>query len=46
MTVKDLGYIKINTVNPLHLIINKIDGFIEERIGKKTKSNFSSDESK
>lgn len=35
MTVKDLGYTKINTVNPLHHIINKIDGFIEERIGKK-----------
>ena len=46
MTVKDLGYIKINTVNPLHLIINKIDGFTEERIGKKIESNFSSDESK
>ena len=35
MTVKDLGYIKIDTVNPLHIIINKVDGFIEESIGKK-----------
>ena len=46
MTVKDLGYTKINTVNPLHHIINKIDGFIEERIGKKIESNFSSHEIK
>ena len=30
MTVKDLRYIKINSVNSLYLIINKINGHIEE----------------
>ena len=28
--VKDLGYVKINSVNPLCLIINKINEYIEE----------------
>ena len=28
--VKNLSYIKINSVNPLHLIIDKINGYIEE----------------
>ena len=26
---------KYNSVNPLYLIINKVDGYIEERIGNK-----------
>ena len=36
-----LGYVtkkeeyKINSVNPLHLLIYKIDGFIEEKVGNK-----------
>ena len=30
VTVKDLIYVKINSVNPLYLIINKINEYIEE----------------
>ena len=35
VTVKHLSYAKINSVNPLYLIINKINGYIEERNGNK-----------
>ena len=28
--MKDFDYVKINSVNPLHLIIGKVDGYIEE----------------
>ena len=31
ITVKDSDYIKINSVNPLFLIIDKVDGCIEEK---------------
>ena len=30
VTVKNLSYVKINSVNPLYLIIDQIDGYIEE----------------
>ena len=30
MTVKDSKYIKINSVNPLYLVINKVNGYSEE----------------
>ena len=30
VTVKDLSYATINSVNPLYLIINKINGYLEE----------------
>ena len=30
MTVKNLSYVKINSVNPLYLIIDQIDGYIEK----------------
>ena len=30
MTIKDLSYVEINSVNPLYLIINKINEYIEE----------------
>ena len=30
MTVKNLSRIKINKVNPLYLVIDKINGYIEE----------------
>ena len=30
ITTKNLSYIKINSVNPLYFIINKVDGCIEE----------------
>ena len=35
MTVKDLSYAKINSANPLSLIINKITRYIEENNGNK-----------
>ena len=31
VTVKDFDYVKINTVNPLYLIINEVDGYINEK---------------
>ena len=33
--VKELRYVKFNSVNPLYLFINKINGYIEERNGNK-----------
>ena len=33
--IKDLSYIKIDSVNPLYLIIDKINGYIEESNGNK-----------
>ena len=30
MTVKDLSYTIVNSVNPLYVILNKINGYIEE----------------
>ena len=30
VAIKDLEYIKINSVNPLYLIINKVNGYFEE----------------
>ena len=32
MTKKDFDYVKINSVNPLYLIIDKVDGYIEEKM--------------
>ena len=29
--MKDSDYVKISSVNPLCLIINKVDGYIEEK---------------
>ena len=34
ITMKDSDYVKINSVNPLHLIIDRVDDYIEEKIGK------------
>ena len=31
ITMKDSDYVKINSVNPLYLIINELDGYIEEK---------------
>ena len=31
--MKDFDDVKINSVNPLHLIIDKVDGYIEEKNG-------------
>ena len=30
VTIKDSKYVKINSVNPLHLIFNKANGYFEE----------------
>ena len=35
VTIKNLSYVKINNVNPLYLIIDKVDGYIEESNGNK-----------
>ena len=35
ITVKDSDYVKTNTVNPLHIIIKQIDGYLEEINGNK-----------
>ena len=34
VTIKDFRHLKIKSVNPLYLIISKINGYIEERNGK------------
>ena len=31
VTVKDLSYVKTNTVNPLYFITDKINGYIERK---------------
>ena len=30
MTIKDLKYLKINSVNPVYLIFSKVNGHLEE----------------
>ena len=35
MTIKDLNYLKINSVNPLYLIFSKVNGYFEETKGNK-----------
>ena len=45
-TMKDSDYVKINSVNPLYLIINKVDGCIEEKHGNKYLILHSTDKSK
>ena len=35
MTIKDSKYVKINSVNPLYLIWNKVNGYFEEINGNK-----------
>ena len=32
ITMKDFDYVKINSVNPLYLIIDKVDGYIEQKM--------------
>ena len=46
MTVKNLSYAKINSVNPLYLIINKINSYIEESNGNKYLTLVSTDKNK
>ena len=35
ITMKDSNYVKIDSVNPLYLIIGEVDGCIEEKDGSK-----------
>ena len=46
MTFKGLRYVKINSVNSLHIIINKINGYFEEINGNKYLTLVPSNESK
>ena len=46
MTAKDLRYVKIKSVNPLNLIINKINEYIEETNGSKYLALVRTNESK
>ena len=32
ITMKDLDYVKINSANPLYMIIGEVDGYIEEKM--------------
>ena len=41
-----LGYVKPNSVNPLYLIINRINGNIEESNGNKYLTLYAADECK
>ena len=43
--VKDLSYATINKVNPLYLIVNKINGYMEKSNGNKYFTLVSTDES-
>ena len=44
--MKDSEYVKINSVNPLYLIINEIDEYIKEKDGNKYLTLVSTDKNK
>ena len=46
ITMKDSDYVKINSVNPLYLIIDKVNGHIEEKNGNKFSTPVSTDKTK
>ena len=46
ITIKNLSYVKINSVNPLYIIIDKIDGYIEESNRNKYLTFVSTDKNK
>ena len=46
VTVKTFSYIAINSVNPLYLFINIVNGYIEENDGNKYLTLVPTDESK
>ena len=47
ITIKNISdYESINCVNPLYLIIDKVDGYIEEKYGNKNLTFASTDENK
>ena len=39
ITMKDSDHVKVNSVNPLYIIINEVDGFIFEKKKKKIEIN-------
>ena len=46
VTIKDSEYVKINSVNHLHLIFNKVSGYFEEINGNKYLTLVPTNESK
>ena len=46
ITVKDSDYVKINIVNSLYLIINEVDGYVEEVNGNKYSTPVSTNKTK
>ena len=46
MTIKDLKYLKINSVNPLSIIFSKVNGYFEENNGNKYLTLVPTNESK
>ena len=46
ITVKDSKYVNINSVNPLYLVINEVDGYFEEINGNKYLTLVSTDKNK
>ena len=46
ITIKNLSYVKINSINPLYIIINEINGYIEESNGNKYSPLVSTDKNK
>ena len=46
VTIKDLKYVKINTVYPLYLIFSKVNGYFEEIKGNKYLTLVTTNESK
>ena len=46
MAIKDWKYVKINSVNPLYLVINKLNGYFKEINGSKYLTLVPTDESK
>ena len=46
ITAKDSKYVNINSVNPLYLVINEVDGYFEEINGNKYLTLVSTDKNK
>ena len=46
VTIKILSYVKINKVNPLFFVIDKVDGYIKECNGNKYLAPVSTDKTK
>ena len=46
MTINSLSYVKVNGVNPVHLTIDKINGYLEENNGNNNLKLISIDEGK